>query len=274
MLLRSVFSLAWLFPFLIQSVPVHESESALQNAMCDDFESCSVKGLKYWNDLFSTIHTLPIYDRTDGQAIFQQHYHAEPESYMPDADISQDLLTHNVDTKHMDKWKIDSVDQTTQTPNGDDAYANAFNTNDGVIIALANWKDDDTATERLQWSELMYNCWLQAQALADQRHAKDPSVPPGGPISNLHIVIQQTVVNAETLQVLTTMYEANKLRTGSDPTWRLWDEQNTRYFFYALIGTPSVRGTLWLLNDHAYEIGGKMPVRVYTRWLWQWPDIW
>ncbi|KAL8639823.1 MAG: hypothetical protein Q9228_003182 [Teloschistes exilis] len=274
MLFRSVFGLVWLLPALIQTVPVHPSESDIQNAMCDDFESCDVKGLKYWNGLYSTIKTNPVADRTDGQAIFKQHYHAESEPYQPDVDIARDLQTHNIDPKNMDKWTIDSVDQTTHTLNRDDAYANAINTNDGVIIALENWKDDDTAQERLPWSELMYNCYLQAQALADQRHAKDPSVPPGGPISNLRVVYQRTVVNAETLQVLRTMYEANKFRQGSDRVWRLWNEQDTRYFFYALVGTPNVRGTLWLLNDHAQEIGGKMPVRVYTRWEYDYPDIW
>ncbi|KAL8692374.1 MAG: hypothetical protein Q9218_002593 [Villophora microphyllina] len=272
MLSYSVLSLIWLFPVLIQSRPAHELEA--QDDTCDDFATCDVKGLHSWNDLYSTITTLPIYDRTDGQAIFAQHYRATSGKYAPDADIQQDLQSHDIDITHMEKWTVDSVDQTTQFPNRDDSYVNAFNTKDGVIVAIANWKQDDTAEEKLQWSELMYNVWHEAQSLADQRHAKDPSQPPGGPISNLRIVVQQTVINSETMSVLRTMYEKNGFKIVGDPTWQLWDEQNTPNWFYAILGTPNVRGTLWLLNDHAAEIGGKMPVRVYTRWQWQWPDIW
>lgn len=275
MLLKYIVHLLWLFPLLIQTLTIRAFEGDVQDPICDDFESCGEKGLKYWNILFTTITQSNPVDRTDGLDIFQQHYLAKPVMYEDDPAFRQDFINHGINDNYFQQWTIDSIDQDTGDANRDDSYTNAINTVDGVLIAIANWKEDDSAEIQLPWSELMYNTWKLSQNQQDDLHDKDPSAPPGGPISNIRVVIQHTVTNPETLSVLKTMYTANRYSMNQgDVTWRLWSEETTRYFFYAILGTPNVRGTLWLLNDHAAEIGGKIPKHVYTRWNGDHPDIW
>ncbi|KAL9577995.1 MAG: hypothetical protein Q9212_006007 [Teloschistes hypoglaucus] len=275
MLLRHVVHLLWLFPFLIQTLTIRAFEGDVQDHVCDNFQTCDVKGLKYWNKLFTTITQPKIVDRTDGQDIFQQHYIAKPVMYENNPAFRQDFVNYGINNDHFDQWTIDSIDQYTGHANGDDSYTNAINTVDGVLIAIANWKDDDTAEVQLPWSELMYNLWKLSQHEQDDLHSKDPSEPPSGPLSTIRVIIRHTVTNVMTQNVLRTAYTANGYSMNQgDITWRYWSEETTRYFFYAILGTPNVRGTLWLLNDHAAEIGGKIPKHIYTRWNKENPDIW
>ncbi|KAL8636982.1 MAG: hypothetical protein Q9228_005693 [Teloschistes exilis] len=275
MLLNHVVYLLWVFPSLIQALTIRAFEGDVQDPICDDFQTCDAKGLKYWNTLFTTVTQSKIVDRADGHDTFQQHYFAKPVIYEDDPAFRQDFESHGIDDGYFDQWTIDSIDQDTGDANRDDSYTNAINTVDGVLIAIANWKEDDTAETKLPWSELMYNVWKISQLQQNDLHGKDASEPPGGPISNIRLVIQHTITNVETLNVMRTMYTANGYSMNQgDVTWRHWSEETTRYFFYAILGTPNVRGTLWLLNDHAAEIGGKIPKHVYTRWNKANPDIW
>ncbi|KAL8685292.1 MAG: hypothetical protein Q9218_007857, partial [Villophora microphyllina] len=251
-------------------------EGNIQDHICDDFETCDVKGLGYWNNLYTNLHGGSI-DRTDGQDIFKEHYVTTLEMWMDYPDFKQDWINHGINHDYFKDWKINPAnnppDMDVEDP--EHTYDNAINTIDGIIVAIANFNEDDSADIRLPWSELMFNLWQVAQTEQDKQHAKDPSKPPGGPISNLRLIVQHTITNSQTLHVMTTMYDANGYsKQQHDETWQHWSEQSGTNFFYAILGTPNVRGALWLCNDHANSIGRKMPKDVYTRWSGEYPDIW
>ena len=81
--------------------------------------------------------------------------------------------------------------------------------------------------------------------------------------------------------MLTAAYEAKGWQPGYDGAeqWRKFTEEQDGgggkdYFFYGLLGTENVRGTVWLLRDHANEIGRKDVSAIWVRWYMGNPDIW
>ncbi|KAI4248695.1 MAG: hypothetical protein L6R42_009182 [Xanthoria sp. 1 TBL-2021] len=125
----------------------------------------------------------------------------------------------------------------------------------------------------------MYRTWLKAAKWADAEamyghvgHIK------GGPLWNLKTVIQSSVVNGQTQEIIRLMYTNNGLVVGGDRpedrAWVRWTEVKIPGFWDALMGTDNVRGTVYLLNDHPQELGRKIITEVWTKWERFAPDIW
>ncbi|KAL8653171.1 MAG: hypothetical protein Q9226_003956 [Calogaya cf. arnoldii] len=161
----------------------------------DDYSICTGRGNDYWNRLTSTLLKPAAKDRTNGYALFQEHYIAKysPEKW-PGVDLAVDLKDDGVDATSMDLWF--TTDKIPRESDEDYPYQNYFNTRDGVIIAALNFRMSDEA-RLLNWSELLYHTWLVAEKRANQQ-AKEGRHIPGGPISNLRTVIQESVVNGQT----------------------------------------------------------------------------
>lgn len=175
----------------------------------------------------------------------------------------------------MNCWVTASMDPETKAVDEDPAYFNIFDTKNGIIIAEGNWREDDNQ-KKLQWSEIMYQTWKLAMANENTMAASGQMKSPGAPISNLQSVVQHDVVNDGTRAVIKAAYEANGFVAGQDDAeqWREWTEAATPSFFYGLLGTDNVKGTVWLLNDHAAEIGKKDVSTIWTRWTPGVPDMW
>ncbi|KAL8702312.1 MAG: hypothetical protein Q9201_004482 [Fulgogasparrea decipioides] len=270
-------------PLLIQSLTIRgitQDNVQESDPACKTYASCSSKGLNLWNLLHSNLSSLKPYIREDTTVIFNMYYQAEPEPYwIEDYELRHDFEEHGFDSKHLDVWTIVSKDpeEPKLVEDIDGApYTNVFDTYQGIIIADANFRFMDDH-KKLQWSELMYHIWQLAREEADHQHQLDPTYPPGKPISNLKHVIQHIVVNADAQDILELAYKRSgySINVG-DRTWKLWTEYdlNTRYWFYALLGTENVKGTLWLLNDHSGEIGKKEITKIWTRWSSMAPDFW
>ncbi|KAL8670947.1 MAG: hypothetical protein Q9168_004530 [Polycauliona sp. 1 TL-2023] len=256
--------------------PVDQNTADQQNKVkCVDYSTCSIKGLEYWNTLQTTLLQPQICDRDD-QELFEEHYFAEYDtSYLPDPDISQALQDRGVELTKMDTWQVSGLDPVTLARDPRPAYYNVFDTHNGIVVADGNWKVEDSQNV-LQWSEIIYNTWQLAAKNADTMAARDKSHLPGGPISTLQSVIQHIITNKVTRAVTTAAYQSNGWTPGYDgpEQWRPWTEQNTRSFFFGLMGTDNVKGTVWLLNDHAEEIGRKEISTIWTRWSMGGLDIW
>ncbi|KAL8709199.1 MAG: hypothetical protein Q9220_006079 [cf. Caloplaca sp. 1 TL-2023] len=277
MLLTRFLSLLILAPSLVRSRTLIKPRGLSGNdqendGACSDYKDCSSKGLTYWNTLHTTLSQSQIVDRNDRE-IFEDHYHAEYEStMMSDPDLRLSLENRHINPYDIDGWEVFGLDPDTLQRDSDPSYYNLFETNGGVLIAEGNWRYTDSQ-KALQWSEIMYQTWQLAMAKANTL-GKDH--PPGGPISNLQSVVQHIVTNKDTKAVLTTAYQAQGWVIGHDgpEQWRKWTEGDQPYFFYALLGTDNVKGVVWLLNDHADEMGRKEISAVWTRWSMGSPDMW
>ena len=280
--------LKWLLSWLVIPPLVTQASSIVKprvdgnvqadDDVCSEYATCAEKGLEYWNKLHTTLSQAQqglIIDRNDRQS-FQTHYFAKYESsFLADPELQLSLQNRGIDAKvtKMDMWQISGLDPDTLRPDVFPAYHNIFDTHNGIIIAEANQRLGDRQ-KALPWSELMYQTWQLAEQKANLLASKDH--PPGGPISNLRSVVQHIIHNKGTQQVLKAAYEANGWVPGYDGAeqWRKWTEQNTKHFFFGLLGTDNVKGTVWLLNDHANEIGLKDISAIWTRWYMGNPDIW
>ena len=239
-----------------------------EDEVCTIYKACVEKGYRYWNELHTTLSNYTSVDRSHGLELFERYYRPEaPETlelgYEPN--LEQAFINRNLDTRSMDAWEVNSFDPVEEIRHGRTAYLNAFNTDSGVIVALGNWRDNDKNRKenQLQWSEIMYQTWKLAASMP-VTEGEDHS--PGGRISNLRAVVQSLVTNAGTLAILKNAYEANDWVPHRDVEWRQWTEPSTRNFFYALLGTDNVKGTVWLLKDHAVEIGRKDISSIWTLW--------
>ncbi|KAL9580657.1 MAG: hypothetical protein Q9212_004361 [Teloschistes hypoglaucus] len=282
----SVAVLFALIPLLIQGLAIRgvpEGNSQTDRSSCGTYEKCGAKGLQIWNILHSNLSSPTPYVREDTSAIFKMYYQAEPQPYeVEDYEMKQDFEQHRFDTKHLDIWTTVSKDPAAPRLVEDldePPYKNVLDTNQGIIIADANFRYLDK-NQKLSWSEIIYNLWQLAVEEANHQHALNPTHPPGGPISNLKYIIQHVVVNRDSQTILKLAYQRKGFTydDGSEEAsrWWLWTEEDldTRYWFYALLGTDNVKGALWLLNDHSVEMGKKEITKIWTRWTVFAPDFW
>ncbi|KAL8760205.1 MAG: hypothetical protein Q9199_000228 [Rusavskia elegans] len=159
----------------------------------------------------------------------------------------------------MDYWAIYPKNPDTQENErpDDPPYLNIFDTKNGILIADANFRAEDTQ-KALNWSELMYQTWALANVTQDV----------GGPISNLQSIVRSEVVNTGTKAAFEVAYQNNLLRPGGDgpQDWREWNEATHGSFFLDMLATDNIKGVVWLLNDHAAEMGRKEITSIYSRW--------
>ncbi|KAL8777280.1 MAG: hypothetical protein Q9194_002641 [Teloschistes cf. exilis] len=240
---------------------------------CTDYESCGVKGLKYWNILTTTLANAKSIDRDDFE-VFEEHYYAHYDAtFMADAELLWPMRSRHMDPSKIDHWEVSGIDPHTMQRDESPSYYNQFDTNQGLLIADGNWRAQDSQ-KALPWSEIIYYTWNMAADKANSLSSKNH--PPGGPISKLQSVVQHIVTNKVTQTVLKAAYEANDWVPGYDgpDEWRKWTEVDTGPFFFGLLGTDNVKGSVWLLNDHANEIGRKDISAIWSRWHMGNPDLW
>ncbi|KAL8991018.1 MAG: hypothetical protein Q9169_007967 [Polycauliona sp. 2 TL-2023] len=279
---------SWLIaaPLLVQALsivkPRVDAVISQDDQVCIAYNTCSEKGLAYWNKLQTTLYQAQqgqIIDRDDS-AVFAKHYRTEYyDSSSVELDLQQPLKNRDVDPMtEMDTWRVSGFDTILGRKDKDPAYYNIFDTHNGFIIADSNRRAGDSQ-QKLQWSELMYQTWVVASQKATQLTSALPGHQPGGPISNLRGVVQHFIVNKGTQQVLAAAYKANGWEPGYDgeDQWREFREENAgrkNFFFYGILGTDNVKGIVWLLNDHANEFGRKDISAIHVRWHMGNPDIW
>lgn len=136
------------------------------------------------------------------------------------------------------------------------AYENIINTRDGVTVALDNDRERDKAEQQLNWSELMYQAWQVTKAEDDKS-----GVATGGTLSTLQYSVQMNVINDQAVQILELAY-SNMGYPGQysgDETWRRWSKLDiqTKNWWLALLGTDNCKGRVYLLTQHAVEVGGR-----------------
>ncbi|KAL8697005.1 MAG: hypothetical protein Q9201_007363 [Fulgogasparrea decipioides] len=260
-------------------VSATEGNRQVDDSVCKDYKTCGERGHRYWQWLQGNVSLVQPVDRTDGAEIFDTFYGIEFAS-LEDAvsQLEQDLANHGFEDEYIEAWAIFSKDPDTGEETVETAYRNMFYTYKGLIIAEENFREYDEQ-KKLPWSELMYQNWQVAKEWADDRrddpHFAHLEHPGGGLISSLQTVIQAKVQNDQTKAVIQTMFKSEGREWNVlDQTWYKYTLAETSNWFYALLGTDNCKGTVWLLNDHAAEIGKKVITEIWVRYARPDPDIW
>ncbi|KAL8929037.1 MAG: hypothetical protein Q9208_001480 [Pyrenodesmia sp. 3 TL-2023] len=277
--LLSILSLVQTTPTRTIPVPSpSETDLAPDENTCSDYKTCGSKGRGYWLELQAKLAEENPIDVTTGEAIFHQDYGCEFMSLAGDGsqgpqNIRPDLERHGFEWEWTEAFGTFSVNPMTGKDTPETAYSNMFHTSKGLILALENFRFMDEQ-KTLHFSEVVYYSWKVAQQYADDTKGIRGK-PGGGPISTLQAMVQIEVQNPETRAVIETIWNKNDWDGNEgDPTWRRFTVDESPNWFYALLGTVNVKGTVFLLKDHAAEIGKKTITTIWVRWPWVDPDIW
>lgn len=193
------------------------------------------------------------------------------------------MLTPNFTTaefeKHGFEWEwieafgVFSINPETGKDTEETAYSNMFFTSKGLFVALENFRHMDEQ-KTLPFSEIVYYAWQVAWHYDDDLKGLRGH-PGGGPISRLQTMVQIQVQNQESRAVMETIWghEGWHWNEG-DPTWYKFTVADSPLHFWALLGTVNVKGTVFLLKDHAAAIGKKTITAIWVRWPHPDPDIW
>ncbi|KAI4093690.1 MAG: hypothetical protein LQ344_002755 [Seirophora lacunosa] len=272
--------LLWIV-FPIRSTPTGPVGALLSpvTTTCSDY--CR-KGLEYWRDLQVVLAQEHPQDVIGGKAIFDRDYRCEwtlPE--LPDMDrgirrIKPDLELHGFEWALVEAFATFSINPITGQPTERTAYNNMLYTAKGLVLALENFRRDDEQ-KTLPFSEVLYQTWRWAQDYDDRAKASGkPGHPGGGSISTLQTMVQVKVQNEETIQILQAIWADSHLEygEGDDAWYGFIPSVEKRNWFYALLATVNVKSTVFLLKDHAAEIGKKTITAIWVRWPETDPDIW
>ncbi|KAL8682836.1 MAG: hypothetical protein Q9186_001165 [Xanthomendoza sp. 1 TL-2023] len=280
MLIRCILHWFLTTSYLVHAAPPKpgpEGERQLDEDVCASYIACANKGKQYWSALKDKVSQATPTDRADTTNTFEAHYGVEFASLeTPVKGIKQDLIDHGFEYEYTEAMACYGKDPVSGVEDEETAYMNMFYTYKGLLIAESNYRPHDSQN-KLPWSELMYHTWTFARAYADESKKYDMPAghPGGGPISNLNTVIQYRVINDQSKNVIrATFLTAGYPDNEGDPTWRRFTETETPEWFLALLGTDNVKGTVWLLRDHAAEIGKKVVSEIWIRWKGVDPDIW
>ncbi|KAL8798187.1 MAG: hypothetical protein Q9182_006879 [Xanthomendoza sp. 2 TL-2023] len=272
--LLSTFSL---LPLLTTALPPSDPHTLLfdnsntvnPSESCTNFETCSTLGIVLWRKLQLTISRPSPQDRTDGKPIFDKYYNTD---IVPLANygenIRADLQRHDIDLQRMTLYASASQNPTTGEKAMEPAYGNIIDVDQGVIIGIQNHNGFDNE-RKLNLSEILYQTWRRAmRSRADKN------------LSRLRYSIQPRVDN-EAAQALITMaykkvgYPPVGRDKKGDAVWRKWTAKDTPKWFFALLGTDNCKTTMFLLDQHAAEVGKKVVTEIWTRWKGDGlPDIW
>ncbi|KAL8870014.1 MAG: hypothetical protein Q9174_003840 [Haloplaca sp. 1 TL-2023] len=261
--------------WLAQAAPTSESDiTALNvrvpavlalNASLDDdwpcggYSRCGEKGAAYWQGLLKKVRSLNPEDKEDGLWPYRLYYRSIPvDRKATGHEVAKDLIARGLSPlDEYEKWVSvprryrDGPPNESEEDAEDWPYQNMFHAQDGNIIATSNWRAQDIQ-KKLQWSELVFQTY---KAILE----------PGQKASGLRSVIQVDVTNTATFRIVKGIYDSQSIDFFTDMEWRRWTIGQHTKSFYALLGLDNIKGTVWLLRDHAGEIGKKVITGIWTR---------
>ena len=132
-------------------------------------------------------------------------------------------------------------------------YDNFYSPRLGIIIASSNENKGIGNRIPWNWSSLVGYLWRQACA-------KD-----GIPTSNMKMVLQNTITNADTQRILIEAFRRSNIRSIDEvrKTYTRSDDA-----FYAIIGTPNGKGVPWLLRELADRVSKTVMEITVVGWLY------
>lgn len=138
---------------------------------------------------------------------------------------------------------------TTKANGGEDAYVNYYSGDQGVIVAGWNYAAKDCAVDgrRLNLSEILFQEYALEAKLA------------GKPVSKLRYVVQSSLENQGTMEVIQKCVAGNLQAKYNDTEWGPGTDQ-----FYALLTTDNVKSVPFMLVDHRSAFDHKSILKIVT----------
>ncbi len=252
-------------------LPIKSGNFQEMDDPCQQYSLCGSRGFTYWQDLTKTLGIPHPMDKPDDFEIYKNWYRYTLVDHSGGGQQIQEDLIHRgfspIDNYKM--WHVSSLQSKTGQADEETSYENMFNAEDGVIIATYNWRPLDSQ-KKLQWYSTVFPTetiilLMYFFARSDiVYHTYRLNLKPGQSMRSLKAVIQVDITNPGTFRILQSAYKARGLDANHDRYWRRWTPADSPYFYWFL-GTDNVKGTMFLLKDHASAIGKKVITAIWTR---------
>ncbi|KAL8787433.1 MAG: hypothetical protein Q9213_002210 [Squamulea squamosa] len=227
-------------------------ETEGSDANCKDWNTCKIEGRKNWDRLKEKLDADNPQEVTEYDDVFERDYidGVTKDSTPEDAAFREVFENLHLDFhKHFATHVVASKDEKTESGSGHATYQNMYNTNQGTMIGMWNFKEYDTKNT-MPFSEAFFQCFRKECDEAEE-------------LKKLQFLGVQNVINEVYLQVVLDIYRENKVKTLYSE-YKKWTYEDNQDEFLGLLGTPKLGFLLKMLRDHPVRIGKKIPVEIYT----------
>ncbi|KAL8946005.1 MAG: hypothetical protein Q9222_007540 [Ikaeria aurantiellina] len=248
-------------PFLTQAGPVASDQSlqirndvhstdliarAGDDDNCRDTATCTAAGQKLWDALQTKLK--------DGNAKDETKYDGKLKSDYSDRvtrDATPDYATFQSEFKknNLDFEKHFADHSVRGNDDDKEAFQNMFNTNQGTMVGVWNFKQYDTKNI-MPFSEVIFQCYKKE--CDEQKELK-----------SFQFAGVQNAANTEYLTVVDDLYTKRKLKKIADE-FNKWTFEEQKDGFLALLATQKVSFVLRMLTDHSEAFGKRVPTEVWT----------
>ncbi|KAI4148512.1 MAG: hypothetical protein L6R39_002776 [Caloplaca ligustica] len=214
---------------------------------CDTTEKCKNDGQKYWDALQAKLKDDNAQDVTKYDDTLDADYlDAVTRDQSPDAVSWEHLFKEEL---HLDFSRHFAVHSVAAKNGARDAFENEYNTNQGVMIGMWNYKEHDTK-QTMPFSEVVYQCYRK-----ECDNEKE--------LKKFQFAGVMNVANPEFTSVQDDLYSKNNRRKLFNK-FEKWTYEDNKDAFLALLGTPKLSFVLRMLTDHSVKFGKRVPTEVWT----------
>lgn len=179
----------------------------------------------------------------------------------------------NIETTHTAPDKPPNYGANQEYKPTNAMFYEAYNTKSGVIVAYNNYGpayeserdpqwDDAPLPGMSTWSDVVGAVWTKITSPTGRRL--------------LRYVVRMNVINEDTTDVVSVALKKVGQLNGIPPPWpglvfappaatKLKEDIAMQQAFQAVLATPNVRGVVWLLLQHKWQLGAKT-VKSITVW--------
>ncbi|KAI4160166.1 MAG: hypothetical protein LQ342_005955 [Letrouitia transgressa] len=215
---------------------------------CDTTDTCKTSGQKNWDALQDKL-------KDDNAKDVDQYDKTLDSDYedMVTKDATPDAATFKqvFDDLHLDFDKHFAEHEVAPKGGERVAFSNMFNTDQGAMVGIWNYKKDDTKAT-MPFSEVIFQCFKKE--CDDEKDLK-----------KFKIAGVQNVANDEFLTVIKDIYEKRGLPKLPNK-WNKFTYEDNKDDFLAFLGTPKLNFVLKMLTDHSVAFGKRVPKEVYTNY--------
>ncbi|KAL9032372.1 MAG: hypothetical protein Q9180_006538 [Flavoplaca navasiana] len=218
---------------------------------CKEIKTCLKTGQDNWNALIAKLKDDSAKDVDQYDDTFKKDYKdIKTPGATPDAAAFKDVFQKDLHLDFSGRFAEHVVSSKEGTR---DAFVNMYNTNQGTLVDVYNYKDQDP-TQSVPFSEIVFQCYKdECDDLKELKKFQFAGVC--------------NVGNTEYLELENAIFKKHdwQLNHKDADEWKHWTYKDNRDDFLAFLGTPKIGYILRMLADHSKAFGKRIPTDVYTR---------
>ncbi|KAL8652050.1 MAG: hypothetical protein Q9226_004429 [Calogaya cf. arnoldii] len=223
---------------------------ANDDANCDNRQACLDTGEKNWNALVAKLKDDSATDVTQYDDTLKQDYFPTiTRDATPDGIAFKDLFQKDLKLDFNGHFAEHAY---ASKQDGIQAYVNMYNTNQGTLVNVYNFKERDSK-QTLPFSEVVFQCYKnECDEIEELKKFKFAGVA--------------NIANTEYVKLIDEIHDGLGFpKTGPKAgVWRHWTYEKNQKEFLAFLGTPKLGYILRMLADHSVAFDKRIPTDLWT----------